>query len=176
VKPAPAAIDQTSSAAGLRTIAVFEAMKGLLVLLLGVGALTMLHKDLEQAVEGLLLHLHLNPDRRLSHAILHAASRMTDGSLWGIAAAAVAYASVRFTEAWGLWHRRVWAEWFALLSGMLYLPWEIVKIIEKPNRIHAAMLLGNLMILAYMAHLRFRAHRERAPEVVRAPSADPAIG
>jgi uncharacterized membrane protein (DUF2068 family) len=176
VRSAPAAIDQTSSAAGLRTIAVLEALKGLLILLLGLGALTLLHKDVERAAEGLLMHLHLNPDRRIAHAILHAASRMTDGSLWGIAAAAVAYTAVRFTEAWGLWHRRVWAEWFALLSGMLYLPWEIVKIIEKPNRIHAMMLLGNLIILAYMAHIRFRATRKISSGMVRPPAAEPVIG
>jgi uncharacterized membrane protein (DUF2068 family) len=149
-------IDENASPTGLRAIAVFEAAKGTLVLLLGLGLLLLLHKDIEKAAEGMLLHLHMNPDRRISHAFLRAASRMTDGSLWGMMAAAVAYAAVRYTEAWGLWHRRVWAEWFALLSGTLYLPWEIVKLVEHFNSFHALVFTGNLGILAYMAWVRFR--------------------
>src|SRR5277367_4683916 len=122
---APQAVDEHSSKIALRTVATFEATKGVLVLALGLGVLSLLHKDVELAAWQLLEHLHINPDRRLSHAFLNAASRMTDSSLWAIAGAAASYAAVRFTEAWGLWNRRVWAEWFALLSGCLYLPWEL---------------------------------------------------
>jgi uncharacterized membrane protein (DUF2068 family) len=171
----PAAIDEQSSTAGLRAIAVWEAAKGLLVLLLGLGLLLLLHQDVEKAAEDLLLHLHLNPDRRISHALLHAASRVTDAGLWAMVAAAVAYAGVRFTEAWGLWHRRVWAEWFALLSGALYLPWEIVKLVERTNGLHLALFAGNLVILAYMATIRFKARRS-VPRIVSEPAPDPVAG
>jgi uncharacterized membrane protein (DUF2068 family) len=172
----PAALDERTSTAGLRAVAVFEAAKGLILLLLGLGLLALLHKDVESAAEGLLLHLHINPDRRLSHAFLDAASRVTDARLWGMAAAAIAYTSVRFTEAWGLWHKRVWAEWFALLSGALYLPWEIVKLVEHPNGIHATVFVGNLVIVGYMAYIRCKACRTVAQEVMREPSTDAVVG
>ncbi len=158
-KPPPQAVDERSSTAGLRAVATFEAVKGTVVLLLGLGLLALLHKDIESAAEGLLVHLHINPDRRLSHALLNAASHVTDARLWGIAGGAVAYAAVRFTESWGLWHRRVWAEWFALLSGALYLPFEIAKLVEKPNPLHAIVFLGNVVIVLYMMHVRFEACR-----------------
>jgi uncharacterized membrane protein (DUF2068 family) len=164
----PEAVDRRSSAAGLRAVAVFEAGKGLLVLALGVGLLSLLHKDVEGAAESLLAHVHLHQDGRLSRVFLEAAARMTDARLWGLAAAAAAYASVRFTEAWGLWARRVWAEWFALLSGALYMPWEILKIAERPNAFHLGVLAINLAIVAYMAFVRLRAcrlpHGEGKPE------------
>ncbi len=140
-------------------MATFEGIKGAVVLLLALGLLTLLHKDVEGAAEQLLVHLHINPDRRLSHALLNAASRLTDARLWGFAGAAVAYTAVRFTEAWGLWHRRVWAEWFALLSGMLYLPWEIVKLAERANALHLLLFLGNLAIILYMLRIRWQACR-----------------
>src|SRR5690348_2277484 len=105
---------------GLRAIAMFEAAKGLAVLLLAFGMLGLLHSNVEATANALLADLHVNPDRRVSHALLHAASRVTDARLWGIAAGAVAYTCIRFTEAWGLWRRRTWAEWFALLSGAMY--------------------------------------------------------
>jgi uncharacterized membrane protein (DUF2068 family) len=165
----PEALDRRSSAAGLRAVAIFEAGKGVLVLGLGLGLLSLLHKDVESAAESLLAHLHLSQAEPLSRIFLEAASHTTDARLWGLAAAAVAYAAVRFTEAWGLWTRRVWAEWFALLSGALYMPWEILKIAERPNAFHFGVLAVNLAIVAYMAFVRVQACRlppcENKPEV-----------
>jgi|SRR5271165_673525 len=158
-RPVPLAVDERSSKVGLRTVAAFEAAKGAVVLLLGLGLLSLLHKDVELAAEQLLEHLHINPDHRLSHAFLNAASRTTDSRLWTIAGAAAAYATVRFTEAWGLWNRRVWAEWFALLSGCLYLPWELTKVVERTNFLHVGLLLVNLAIVLYMLYIRVAAVR-----------------
>jgi uncharacterized membrane protein (DUF2068 family) len=145
-------------------VAVFEASKGLLVLLLGLGLLDLLHRDVEEAAENLLLRLHIDPDRRLARVLLDAASRLTDARLWTLAGTAVAYAGVRFTEAWGLWNRRSWAQWFALLSGALYLPWEVSKLAQRVNWVHAGVFVGNVLMLIYMGYLLVRAHRLKAGE------------
>jgi uncharacterized membrane protein (DUF2068 family) len=158
----PKAVDERSSKIGLRTVAAFEATKGVLVLALALGVLSLLHKDVESEAWSLLEHLHINPDHRLSYAFLRAAARMTDSGLWGIAGAAAAYSAVRFTEAWGLWNRRVWAEWFALLSGCLYLPWEFTKLVEHISLVHVGLLLVNLAIVLYMAYVRVQAVRAKA--------------
>jgi len=155
----PQALDQRSSAAGLRAIATFEAVKGVVVLALGLGLLGLIHKDLEQTAENLLAHLHMNAEHRMGRVILHAASTTTDGRLWALAGGAVAYSAVRFIEAWGLWNRRVWAEWFALLSCALYMPVEIVKLGEHPNWIHFVVFFGNLAIFLYMLWVRVAAYR-----------------
>jgi uncharacterized membrane protein (DUF2068 family) len=144
---------------GLRAVAALEAVKGGAVLLLGLGLLGLLHRDLESVTENLLIHLHVNPETRLSRALLNAAERMTDARLWGIAGGAVAYSAVRFIESWGLWNRRVWAEWFAILSGSMYLPWELEKVLEGPNMVHVSLLLCNLSIVLYMALVRAMAYR-----------------
>jgi uncharacterized membrane protein (DUF2068 family) len=90
---------------------------------------------------------------------MDAATRVSDARLWTIAAAALSYASVRFIESWGLWNRRVWAEWFALLSGAMYLPWEILKVSERADWERIAVLAINLIIVAYMLFIRLRACR-----------------
>ncbi|MGH9622781.1 MAG: DUF2127 domain-containing protein, partial [Bryobacteraceae bacterium] len=75
------------------------------------------------------------------------------------------YASARFTEAWGLWHRRAWAEWFAIFSGFLYLPWEILAIVKRTDWETIAVLCINLVVILYMGGVRFlemrKAKRER---------------
>ncbi len=146
-------IDRAASTTGLRTVATFEALKGIAALVL-LALVAALHKDFEEIATGLLVHLHISPQLRLSRALLRAAERMTDARLWALTGFAVAYAGVRFTEAWGLWHRRVWAEWFALLSGTIYLPWEIVKLVERPNWFHVALLATNLAVIGYIAWIR----------------------
>lgn len=154
----PQAVDQRTSAVGLRTVASFEALKGVAVLILGV-ALLAVHRDVEDYAANLLYHLHIDPDKRLAHVLMDAATKVTDARFWTIAAAAVSYAGVRFIESWGLWNRRVWAEWFALLSGAMYLPWEILKVAERADSERIAILGINLVIVSYMLLIRLRACR-----------------
>lgn len=151
----PQAIDQRASTAGLRAVSTFEALKGLVVVLLGL-TLIAVHQHAEDFAERLLFHLHMDSDRRLAHAVLNAATRVTDARLWTIAAATLTYSAVRFVEAWGLWNRRVWAEWFALLSGAMYLPWEILKITERADWERIGVLLVNVVIVLYMLEVRIR--------------------
>lgn len=154
----PQAIDDRASTAGLRAVASFEALKGIVVLLLGV-TLLVFHRHAEDFAERLLYHLHMDPGKRLGHALLNAATTVNDARLWTIAGATLTYSAVRFVEAWGLWNRRVWAEWFALLSGALYLPWEILRITERADWERIAVLGVNILIVVYMLVIRVRGCR-----------------
>jgi len=156
-RPHDSATDERSSHAALRAIATVEILKGIGVLLIGFGLLSLLHKDVQLEAVNLLIHLHINPDQRLPQAILNAAAHVTNGRLWLYAGACATYAAVRFTEGYGLWHSRVWAEWFALLSGAMYLPWELIKVVEHSTALHWGLLLINLAVIAYMAYIRIRA-------------------
>lgn len=156
----PQAVDERTSKAGLRTVAGFEAAKGAVVLALGVTILA-LHSHVQDLAESLLYHLHIDFDRRLGHMMLNAASTLSDARWWTIGIAVGTYSSVRFIEAWGLWNRRVWAEWFALLSGTLYLPWELLKLVERVDWDRVAVLVINLSIVLYMLSIRIRECRGR---------------
>jgi len=153
--PIPHAVDEHASKAGLRAVATFEAMKGIVVLGLGI-ALLFLHRHVEDYAEDLLFHLNIDLDRRFGHAVLHAASQISGARLWTLALAITIYPAVRFIEAWGLWNRRVWAEWFALLSGTLYLPFELLKFAEQPTWLHASVLIINVIVILYMLYIRLR--------------------
>jgi hypothetical protein len=48
----------------LRTIALVEALKGALVLLVGLGLFSLIHHDAQQIAEQLVAHSHLNPGSR----------------------------------------------------------------------------------------------------------------
>jgi uncharacterized membrane protein (DUF2068 family) len=140
--------------AGLRAVAAFEATKGLLVLAAGLGLLSLLHHDAQRTAEALVRHLHLNPARHYPHIFIEAAAQVTDARLWLLACGAFAYSTARMVEAYGLWRARVWAQWFALLSGAIYLPFEVYALFHHARALNAAVLLINLGIVAYVAYVR----------------------
>ncbi len=152
-----------SELGGLRAVATLEFSKGLLVVLVGLGLVSLSRHDmgLEDVAENLLYILHINPDWHLSQIFLHVSERLDDMNLVTVAAVAAAYSVLRFIEAYGLWRARVWAEWLALLSGLIYLPLEIRHLIRKPGPVSWLVLIINLLIVAYMAYLRMKSHNER---------------
>ena len=155
---------------GVRSVAVFEATKGILVLLAGFGVLALLHRDAGAIVAELVGRLHLNPSRRYPSIFIDAASRLTDRRLWGLAALAMLYSSVRFLEAYGLWRRRSWAEWFALLSGCIYLPVEVFELVERTTWIRVGAVVANLLVVVFMGSVMIRSRGAGPP----APAVQPA--
>lgn len=138
---------------GLRTVATVEATKGIIVLVAGFGLLALLGHTGERAATHLVASLHLNPAHRYPHIFIEALARLDDARLWGLASLAALYSSVRFIEAYGLWHARVWAEWLAALSGGIYVPFEIHALMTQATWWKAATLIVNLAIVGYMVWL-----------------------
>ena len=152
----------------LRAVASFECFKGIFVLLMGLCALMLVHKDVWLIAESLLALLHINPDRHLAELFLDYADRATDARLWAAAQIAFAYSALRFTEAYGLWHQRAWAEWVALVSGALLLPLEIRELMRGITSMRVALFAGNVAVVVYMLYIIRSNRRERARLAARA--------
>ena len=147
-----------------KAVAIFEATKGLLVLVAGLGLLEGIHKDVQAAAEDLVAHLHLNPASRVPRIFLHLAARATDRRIIGLAIGAALYAAFRFAEAYGLWKGKRWAEWLALISAAIYIPFELRGMYHRPNGLAAVALVVNLIVVMVMAQaLRQGQGAEAAP-------------
>ena len=131
-------------------VALFEAVKGAIVIAAGFGLLTLLHRDVRRIAESLVTRLHLDPQRHLTGLFLDAASRVTDARLWGLALLAVVYASLRVAEAYGLWNERRWAAWLGTASGAIYVPVEVYELIGRPSWIKAGTLVLNIGVVIYL--------------------------
>ena len=146
----------------VRAIALFEALKGAIVLLAATGLAALIHKDLNTLAERLVEHAHLNPASKYPHIFLDALSRVQEPRLAWLAVGAGAYATLRFVEAYGLYRERAWAEWLAALSGGLYVPLEIAKLLRTPTTLGAAVLLANLAVVAVMVWALLQRRQGRA--------------
>jgi len=152
---------------GLRTVAAVEFAKGTAAVVIGLGALALVHKDLWDLAESLLEFLHINTDRRVAQEFLDLADRVTDTQLRTFAIAAFGYATLRLVEAYGLWKTRIWAEWIAILSGLLFLPIEISELFRKATLFKWTVLVVNLALLSYLAWVRFSERRKRVGSGLR---------
>lgn len=147
---------------GQRAVAIFEAAKGAVVLLVGFGLLSLAHRDVQQLAERLVLHTHLNPASHYPHIFIDMAGHLNNVHLVLIAAGAAAYSLLRFFEAYGLWYGRHWAEWLAVVSGAIYVPIEVFEVIKRMTWTSFAVLLGNSAILAFMLYCLFVSRRKKS--------------
>ncbi len=145
----------------LRAVAAFEFFKGIFVVAMGVCALVLLHRDVWLIAEILLSRLHINTDRHSAQLFLDFADTITDARLWAAARFAFAYAGLRFAESYGLWNGRTWAEWVALISGTLLLPWEVRELMRGVTLFRCALFVGNLAVVLYMLYVIRANRRER---------------
>jgi uncharacterized membrane protein (DUF2068 family) len=137
---------------GIRSVAVLEATKGALILLVGFGLLSLVHHDVQRFAERLVAHAHLNPAARYPRIFIEAAGQLTDGRTLLLATGAAVYASVRFIEAYGLWLERKWAEWLAALSGAIYIPFEVLELWKRVTWLSLGALLLNTAVVALMLY------------------------
>jgi uncharacterized membrane protein (DUF2068 family) len=137
----------------LRLVATFEFSKGIFVLLIGLTAILLVHKDAWVIAESLLALLHISPDRHSAQLFLDFADDITDARLWAAVRLAIAYSTLRFAEAYGLWRQRTWAEWVAFGSGTLLIPLEVRELMRGITLLRSTVFLGNLVIVFYMLHL-----------------------
>lgn len=134
----------------LRAVAVFEASKGILVLVAAGALFELLHPDAQRAAEELVRHFHLNPASRYPRIFLQAASQLSNVRLLVISLGALVYALVRFTEAYGLWQGRNWARALGLVSAALYIPLELLELAKQISGAGLSVLLVNLVILVVL--------------------------
>ena len=146
---------------GLRSVAVFELIKGVLFILIALGAGTLVHKDVDLWALDVVHKLHLDPAWHFSRLFIEASSKLNDTRLRLVMLFASALAGIRLAEAYGLWHARAWAEWLAVISAGIYLPWEIFRFCEEPRFAGAVLFLVNLVIVLYLARLLAENHRRK---------------
>lgn len=130
----------------LRTVAFIDIFKGLAILAIGLGILNADSHVLENGGLLLLQVLDLDPTHSTASkflALLHAA----DSEHGLLTLAALAYASLRFIEAYGLWRTRNWARWLGLISTSIYVPFEIYYLIKGPGWTTFSVLMINLLVL-----------------------------
>jgi uncharacterized membrane protein (DUF2068 family) len=164
---------------GLRLIAVLEAVKGAVAVVLAFALYTLADHHLNPFIQWIVRQFHLDDSAHAPHFVAEMLTHPERFRLeiWTMLAAA--YATLRFTEAYGLWLARRWGEWIALISAALYIPFEMYAIASGATMVKVSLLVLNVAFVTYLSVVliktrRKRAHAARAAagdEVVESPAA-----
>ncbi len=148
---------------GSKTIALLEAVKGISAVLIVIAIHVLESVNLHTQVVSLLTAFHINLDGYYSQMLLHSVDRLTRFSFNLVTVLAICYAMIRFIESYGLWHEMRWTEWFAFLSGAIYLPFEIYEVYKNINIASVGVLMINLIVVSYMYTI-LKKHPEKQKE------------
>lgn len=148
-------------------IALYKVLQALLFIVIGVGALRMVHKDPGDLFALMADHLRFNPEWRIVHFALEKASLLNDPLLRRIGAAAFSYAALGLAEGIGLYLEKAWGEILTLVITASFLPWELAEAARHITWVRIALLFINVLVFFYLFALiaerrRLRRRRKRA--------------
>ncbi|MEQ1795689.1 MAG: DUF2127 domain-containing protein [Nitrospira sp.] len=147
---------------GLAAIAVLKLVKGVLVLLLGLGLLKLVHAEIATLFALLIEALHLNADSRLIHTLVLKVDALQPHSVLLAGLVSVGYAGLMLVEGGGLWLEYSWAAYLTVVSTSPLVPVELYEIIEQVTLLRVGALLLNLVIVFYLiSQLKHHALRKR---------------
>lgn len=148
----------TSRTRELRIVATIEAIKGALVLIAAGILFRLLHADLQNAAEAIVRHFHLDPARHYPGVFIATLVDFGNAHKLVLSFGALAYAAVRFVEAYGLWRMRSWAWGFGIISAALYLPFELAELTQRVSWPAVTVLLLNVGVVFVLWRARGSAH------------------
>lgn len=138
-------------------IAVFKLFKGLILLIVGIGALSLINKDAAAHVADWTAALRIDPDNHYVHGLLVKLNFVTDRQLGEVSAGTFFYAALLLTEGVGLWLRKRWAEYFTIFVTGSLIPLEVYELWKHFSATKVAVLIVNVAVVAYLvARLRTR--------------------
>ncbi|HEX3949952.1 MAG TPA: DUF2127 domain-containing protein [Steroidobacteraceae bacterium] len=148
----------------LRTIAVYELVKVVLLLAVAYGELRL--RDASLAAK-LLSWAQTRPyglEHRIVAQLLEWFSGLSESRINALRMVTLAYAAVFAVEGIGLWMEKRWAEWLTTIITASLIPFEAWEILFRPTIGKVLILLANIAVVGYLVwHVRKTQAQRRPP-------------
>lgn len=141
---------ESKSPKTILAIGLFKLLKGILLLAAGIGAFSLLHKDVGDTFTKWVEALRVDPGNRFIHGFLARSFEITPKQLKEIGFGTFFYSALLLTEGVGLLMRKFWAEYFTVITTAALIPLEIYELAERLTMVPIAVLLVNIAIVVYL--------------------------
>ena len=131
-------------------IGAFKLIKGLLLVVVAIGALRLVHRDVATVVAAWAAHVHIDPDSRYIDRVLRTVLSLDDHKLRAISAGMFFYAALLLTEGTGLLLRCHWAEYFTVIVTGSFLPLELYELVKRLTITRIVVVGINATIVWYL--------------------------
>ena len=145
---------------GLVLIAAYKLFVALVFTAIGIGALRLIGKDVDNLLANLVSDLHF-PESRFINLLIDRASLIDDHMLRRFGVGAFCYSGLSLVEAIGLYLEKAWAEYLTLLITASFLPIEIVEIVHRLTWLRVGLLVLNVVVLIYLTVIVLERHRKK---------------
>jgi uncharacterized membrane protein (DUF2068 family) len=132
---------------GVKAVALLGLSKGVAALVVCFGLFTLSGDSIAHLIAQFASDVRLGPNNPYVNKLIERARQVTPGNLELVITIGVIYALIRFVEAFGLWYRYHWTEWFAFLSSTIYIPFELYQCVTAPSLFSFSILIINLIIV-----------------------------
>jgi uncharacterized membrane protein (DUF2068 family) len=146
-----AARAEPSNDYALWLIGAVKLIKGLLLVVVAIGALRLLHNDAATVVAAWAAHVHIDPDNRYVARVIRTVSSLDNHKLNVISAGMFCYAALLLTEGTGLLLRCHWAEYFTVIVTGSFLPLELYELVRRLTIPRMVVVALNGAIVWYLA-------------------------
>src|ERR1700759_2878408 len=145
--PAKTRAHVSASEQWIVVIGVWKLLEAALLIILGIGALKLLHKDLVDVVTQFIIDIGRDPEGHFANLILDKVALIDPHRLKQISIAISAGSPLHIIEGVGLVLRKTWAEYVTLILTASFLPWEVIEIVRHATWIKVGLLVLNLAVL-----------------------------
>jgi len=116
-------------------IVAIKLIKGVALLLLAAGVLSLANKDLSDAFDQFLRWVHLDPEHRFFQNIGEWLDTFTPANVRAVALGTLLYGLFLLVGGTGLAFRAKWAIWLAIGESAFFIPIEIFELVHRrlPN-------------------------------------------
>jgi len=149
---------------GFLAIIVFKYFKGVLFLLLGIGALRLARMSTAPTALQIARFFRSDPERELVRRVAEILRELTPGQTISIGVIALAVALVFIMEGTFLAFRIWWSTYFTIVLTAMGIPLEVYEILRRPASVRRYVLLAiNAAILLFLWARRNEFRGELAP-------------
>jgi uncharacterized membrane protein (DUF2068 family) len=156
----------SSSERWIMAIGIWKLLEATLFIVLGIGALKLLHKDLVDVVTRFVIDLGRDPEGHFVNLLLEKVALIDPHRLKQISLAIFAGATLHLIEGIGLVMRKIWAEYVTLVLTASFLPWELFEILRHVTWLKIVLTVLNFAVVVYLVfHVQMKARQRRANRV-----------
>ena len=139
----------------LKTIACLKVLRGSIAITIGVSLFLVYRRSeafswLDRPILGGIASN--DPFLQMVFAWL---GSFNQAQILSIAVLACLMGALRWVEAGGIWFNQSWAQWLAVFSGFIYIPFEVNELIHRFSWLMVVILFINTLIVAYLLYVLY---------------------
>ena len=141
---------KSNRAPTLYLIIAIKLLKGVVLVAVGLGFLSLIGQDLDARFDDFLRWIHLDPEKKFFAELGNKLQKISPSSMRGVGIGTLLYSIFSLVEGVGLIFRLRWIGWVVIGESLFFIPIEVYDIMHGFSVIVLSILVLNIFIVWYL--------------------------